>query len=320
MSDFLCYTLFSRKSDPDNTVPQLTDAHVASGFGFYVFQLGLAVSQPCHNPDIADLSRQKDVAARYDYTAANFDSEVGFSELISGINSKRKRLAQQCKGNVLEVSCGTGRNLGYYDIKSKNGEVQSLSFIDLSPQMIDVCRKKWDALYRKPIEAGTLKRDLKVRFMTGSALEAMPLAPNGNKYDTVFQTMGLCSTSTPAALLVNMARHLDLSKSESRILLLEHGRSYLPWMNRILDNAAEKHAERHGCWFNREIGQLVEDAARQTGLEVVNERRYHFGTLWLFELKPTDETVKRAASTIAQPDKAEEPKAEGRWLSKLGWW
>lgn len=31
---------------------------------------------------------------------------VGVSELLMGINGMRNRLAKQCSGNVLEVSCG----------------------------------------------------------------------------------------------------------------------------------------------------------------------------------------------------------------------
>jgi len=296
---------------------------LAAGLGFYSFQIGLAVSQPCSNPHVAELAQQKDVAARYDYTADSFDSEVGLSELLMGINSTRKLLAQKCRGEVLEVSCGTGRNLGYYDINGEKAKVDSLSFIDLSPQMVDVCRQKWNTLYgSQETKRDKLKPGLNLRFMTGSALSDMPLAPSGKKYDTIFQTMGLCSTAEPAELLENLVKHLDTSKQESRILLLEHGRSYMPWVNRILDNSAEKHAERHGCWFNRDIGDLVQQAAQKSGMEVVSERRHHFGTTWVFELKPTDELVRRAAAVptilAATRESAHEPKGSG-WLSKLGW-
>lgn len=296
---------------------------LAAGIGFYSLQLYLAASQPCHNPHIADLARQKDVAARYDFTAEGFDSEVGMSELLMGMNGLRKKLAQKCHGDVLEVSCGTGRNLGYYDIVGENSKVDSLGFIDLSPQMVDVCRKKWDTFFSS--RQSVLKPHLIVRFMTGSALGDMPLAPSGKKYTTIFQTMGLCSTASPAELLENMVRHLDTSNSDSRVLLLEHGRSYMPWMNNVLDNAAEKHAELHGCWFNREIGETVEQVAAKSGMEVASERRHHLGTTWVYELKPTEETVKKAKAgtpIIAEARPAQEETLEqGQqgWLNKLGW-
>lgn len=303
-------------------VPLFFTSLLGVGLGFYCLQLYIAASQPCHNPKIADLSEQKDVASRYDYTADSFDSEVGFSELLMGINGIRKRLAERCSGHVLEVSCGTGRNLGYYDIGKSNGstpegKVDSLTFVDLSPQMVDVCKKKWSALFGNKNEIDKIKPSLNVRFMTGSALGDMPLAPDGRKYDTIIQTMGLCSTPTPAALLTNMAKHLDVSNPTSRILLLEHGRSYMPWMNNILDNSAEKHAELHGCWYNRDIGAIVQQAAEQSGLEVVQERRHHGGTTWIFELKPKPGAA--SSSPSAQQTEANEVVDTEGWLSKLGW-
>ena len=98
--------------------------------------------------------------------------------------------------------------------------------------------------------------------------------------------MGLCSTPTPHQLLLNLSAHLDHSNPDSRILLLEHGRSSYDWLNNILDNSAAKHAEIHGCWYNRDVGEMVQGAAEQSGLEVVEVWRKHFGTTWVFELRP----------------------------------
>lgn len=300
-------------------LPWVLSSIVAGGLGLYSVQIYIAASKPCHNPAIVDLGQQKDVAARYDTTADNFDSDVEFSEVLMRVHGIRRRLAQRCKGHVLEVSCGTGRNLGYYDIAdAKNPQeaiVDSLTLVDLSPQMVDVCKKKWDVLMSS--KKDRMKPGLSVRFLTGSALATMPLAPGEKKYDTIIQTMGLCSTPSPTALLTNMTKHLDTSNPESRIFLLEHGRSYMPWLNNVLDNAAEKHAEIHGCWFNRDIGALVEDAAAKSGLEVVNERRYHLGTTWAFELKPTLKTVQSAAgsSGSSQP---EQQATAASWRSWFG--
>jgi len=200
--------------------------------GFYITQLAIVARQPCQHPEIKDLSKQTDVAARYDETADGFDSEVGSSEALMGINSIRKQLSKQCKGHVLEVSCGTGRNLGYYPLHP-GSEIDSLTFLDLSAQMVAVCKKKWLSLY-PPSTTRTFKPNLAVRFSTTSALGPMPPAPKGGngKYTTILQTMGLCSTPSPQALLTNLAAHLDLSNPESRILLLEHGRSDYAWRQR----------------------------------------------------------------------------------------
>jgi methyltransferase OMS1 len=305
----------------------------AVGLGFYITQLVIVARKPCQHPDIQNLSKQKDVAARYDETADAFDSEVGSSEALMGINGIRKRLSKQCKGHVLEVSCGTGRNLGYYPLHP-GSEIDSITFLDLSPQMIAVCKRKWLALYPST-STQTFKKNLAIRFSTSSALEPMPPAPitNGTeetkgseasrgKYTTILQTMGLCSVPDPTALLSNLASHLDTSNPDARILLLEHGRSNYQWLNNILDNAAQKHAEIHGCWFNRDIGTVVETACKESGLEIVSEKRRHLGTTWVFELKPSQETVAAEAkgkisSEIGVVEKAATASSAG-WRGWLG--
>jgi methyltransferase OMS1 len=309
----------------------------AVGLGFYITQLVIVARQPCKHPDIQNLSKQKDVAARYDETADGFDSEVGSSEALMGINGIRKRLSKQCRGHVLEVSCGTGRNLGYYPLHP-GSEIDSLTFLDLSPQMIAVCKKKWLALYPST-STQAFKKNLAIRFSTSSALEPMPPAPttperseastkgteespSAGKYTTILQTMGLCSVPDPSLLLRNLATHLDTSDPSARILLLEHGRSSYAWLNNILDNAAQKHAEIHGCWFNRDIGSMVEEACKESGLEIVSERRKHLGTTWVFELRASEKAVAaaRARGGVKAGDSivVEDVKAEAGWRGWLG--
>ncbi|MCJ1231195.1 hypothetical protein MMC12_007872, partial [Toensbergia leucococca] len=75
--------------------------------------------------------------------------------------------------------------------------------------------------------------------------------------------MGLCSTPHPSHLLAHLGTLA--SPTNGRILLLEHGRSHYEWLNRILDASAPAHADRHGCWWNRDVGRIVEES----GLEVV---------------------------------------------------
>ena len=293
----------------------------AVGLGFYITQIAIIARRPCNHPDIQDLDKQTDVAARYDETADGFDSEVGSSEALMGINGIRKRLSQQCKGHVLEVSCGTGRNLGYYPLHP-GSEIDSLTFLDLSAQMVAVCKKKWLSLYPASTTQ-TFKQNLVVRFSTTSATGPMPPAPNpgnGGKYTTIIQTMGLCSTPSPKLLLTNLAAHLDLSDPNARILLLEHGRSDYAWLNNILDNAAQKHAEIHGCWFNRDIGAMVEAAAKESGLEIVEERRRHLGTTWVYELKPAAgaKAVVEAEGKKAASDEVSEEVPAAGWKGWFG--
>ena len=129
------------------------------------------------------------------------------------------------------------------------------------------------------------------------------------KYDTILETMGLCSTGTPVEQLRNLGRMIkvnnprqdpssskddddgdddekrdggDDDQSEGRIYLLEHGQSHYRWLNYILNALAKAHANRHGCWWNRDIGAIV----RESGLDVVRIKRYHLGTTWWIELRP----------------------------------
>lgn len=175
-------------------------------------------------------------------------------------------MTKKARGHVLEVSAGTGRNSRFYDLK----KCASVTLVDLSPEMMELCRQKWKLLH--PDYAA-------VSFHTQSALLPLPHPPPGKGYTTILQTFGLCSTPQPAALLRHLGTLLD--KDEGRVLLLEHGRGYYRWVNWVLDRTAGRHAERHGCWWNRDLERVV----GESGLVVVGKRRRHAGTLWVWELR-----------------------------------
>ncbi|KAJ5793894.1 hypothetical protein N7457_000493 [Penicillium paradoxum] len=220
----------------------------------------------------------RDVSDRYNTTAATFDADVELSEKAMGLGKKRRELVRQARGHVLEVSCGTGRNLPFYELGERRGldaaghagvvGCRSVTFTDLSPQMVAITKEKFQKLY--PTFSAVFR-----------ACDAGAVVPSNAPYfDTVVQTMGLCSMPDPVATL----RHLGsvTEPVDGRILLLEHGRSYYDWVNRILDNLAPAHADRHGCWWNRDIGEIV----RESGLEIVEEKRWHLGTTWRYVLRP----------------------------------
>ena len=151
----------------------------------------------------------------------------------------------------------------------KGEVVTSFTAIDKSPQMLAIARTKF-ATEHPAIEG--------VRWVVQDASTPLPPAPSGGKYDTILQTMGLCSTPNPASLIRNLGAHLA---PNGRILLLEHGRSEWGFVNTILDSLAPRHAEKFGCWWNRDIGAIV----RESGLEVVEVRRRNWGTTWWVELR-----------------------------------
>lgn len=213
-----------------------------------------------------------------------------------GITSLRRDLAQRAWGDVLEVSIGTGRNLAYYKWPAsfyggKNigeearGKVRSFTAVDKSKEMLEIAHDKFAALF-----PGILG----VRWVVGDASVpgVIPPPPRnanersgglvGKKYDTIIQTMGLCSVADPVALLRNLGE--CVVEEEGRILLLEHGRARWGWLNKVLDRGAEEHARKFGCWWNRDFHGVLEEC----GLQVVSVRRpkwWHGGTTWVIELK-----------------------------------
>ncbi|KAF2153975.1 S-adenosyl-L-methionine-dependent methyltransferase [Myriangium duriaei CBS 260.36] len=268
-------------------VPLTLAAITAFGIGLYGVQLWVSTTRAA-DTSVAGPRTQEELTSVYDQTAATFDAEVDVSEWLMGIKGQRRRLAEGCAGHVLEVSCGTARNLGYYRFGDSDGGVKSLTLADLSVEMVQQGKQKWFALKSKGELAGSHK-GVPVRFWHGDVKDTMPPPPKDEGtgkipegYDTIVQSMGLCSTDEPVELLKNLAQHLNPKNPESRIVLLEHGRSYYQWWNGVLDSQAATHASKHGCWWNRDIGDIV----RRSGLEVVHERRRNFGTTWIFELKP----------------------------------
>ncbi|KAM3501514.1 hypothetical protein MY10362_005490 [Beauveria mimosiformis] len=119
------------------------------------------------------------------------------------------------------------------------------------------------------------------------AASASASASSPKYYDTVIQTFGLCSVADPVAVLANLAS--AVKPDTGRIVLLEHGRGFFGLVNGLLDRNAGKHFAKYGCWWNRDIEALVEEAARTTpGLRIVKVERpkvLQMGTLVWVELK-----------------------------------
>ncbi|KAG4432044.1 hypothetical protein IFR05_012483 [Cadophora sp. M221] len=285
---------------------------------------------------------QEDVSKRYDQIATTFDNTVESTESMMGISSLRRKLASQAVGDVLEVSIGTGRNLEFYswDFKGyqgigkvdergyiKKGKVRSFTAVDKSAEMLEIAHEKFGKMFPGILGVRWIIADASAK----GAIPGPPRSANersGNlekKYDTVVQTMGLCSVSDPVALLRNLGE--CVKEDEGRILLLEHGRGKWEWLNKYLDKSAEGHAKLYGCWWNRDMRSIVEES----GLEVVKietPKWWHGGTTWWIELKKpktqakflvdhTKKGVKPALPGVDADKKEELTTAEP---AKKGWW
>ena len=218
--------------------------------------------------------------AVYDDTAAVYDSAIGMDEATMGLGFLRRWLISQATGRVLEVAAGTGRNVSYYP----RGSVSHVQLSDRSRAMLGEAKGKaaaeWgSAAYRTSLPAATASEGGGVTWgLTPAASEALPF-PDGT-FDTTVSTFSLCSVDDPHAAVRDMAR---VTAQGGRLLFLEHGRSPTwPFMNRWLDSSAPAHASKWGCWWNRDLLQVMAKAEEAGLVQVTKQWTTHFGTtLWV---------------------------------------
>lgn len=241
-----------------------------------------------------EFEQDADVSNRYDRIATRYDEDIDSMEKVMRLDGKRKKLCQKAKGHVLEVSVGTGRNGRFYDLgtfgeggeagrlKSKDRRIKSMTFVDQSEKMLEICSKRWKEQHPK------FRGQVDFVVADAGAKGAIKALSGSGGFDTIIQTFGLCSMTDPVEYMRTMGGLLKKQGPNGaeggRILLLEHGRGHYWWINYVLDGLAKEHANRFGCWWNRDIGKIVKDS----GLKIVGLKRYHFGTTWALELTHSD--------------------------------
>ena len=193
----------------------------------------------------------------FDDGASSYDDEIGTDEFVMGLLLMRRFLLRNAKGQVLETAAGGARNLGSYPSKC------AVTLIDSSPKMLEAAKEK----------INKLKDKSKKRFATYTTSNDSSLAFDTGSFDTVVDTFGLCSFEDPVEGLKEMSRVL---KPGGTMLLLEHGRAHYDFLNNVLDNSAYKHAKRWGCWYNRDMNEIFQEA----GMNITTQYRFHFGTTW----------------------------------------
>lgn len=297
-----------------------------STYGSYLF---VSYKKAVQESKLLDVPR--DLSDRYDRSARTYDSEVDNAEMLMRLGKRRKEMIQKARGNVLEVSCGTGRNMEYYILGERravdeNGKgvirgCRSVTFVDQSGEMIQVAREKFEKLYPAFKQVAFRAQDAMepISPPPGTTMKILPVGVMKEpQFDTVIQTMGLCSLPDPVAYLKHLGEITEPERGQ--ILLLEHGRSYYGWVNRLLDDLAPAHANQHGCWWNRDIGQIIE----QSGLEVVESKRWHLGTTWKYVLRPrrksvdNDNDAEKEMEDVKSKDGEKRSEADGllAWIQK----
>ncbi|ORE08847.1 S-adenosyl-L-methionine-dependent methyltransferase [Rhizopus microsporus var. microsporus] len=207
-----------------------------------------------------------DTTGVWDSVAKKYDKEIGWDEVVMGMGLLRRWLIGKAQGDVLEVSTGTGRNFSYY----KPNQVNTITFTDRHDSMLNMAKEKFEAYKDKFHQA----------FFEIASIDQQ----TNKKYDTIVDTFGLCSCQDPVEALVQLAD--QCKSSQSRVLLLEHGRSHYDWLNRLLDSNVDKHVKQWGCWWNRDIVGLFENERVKDKLEIVDVSRWHFGTTCYIVAKP----------------------------------
>ncbi|KAG0191473.1 Methyltransferase-like protein 7B [Apophysomyces sp. BC1034] len=221
-----------------------------------VFKSKNDTTQPTMTTEQAVTPASFDTSPVWEKVAKNYDKEIGWDELVMGIGLMRRWLVGQAKGDVLEVSTGTGRNFAYY----KPDQVDSVTFTDCHTSMLDEAKSKFDKY----------KEQFHKTFVNFNQVNVEQPQSITQKYDTVIDTFGLCSCGDPANALITLAE--SCKSEESRILLLEHGRSHYDWLNRLLDTNVDKHVTRWGCWWNRDLIGLFEQEKVKEKLEIPNQK------------------------------------------------
>lgn len=224
----------------------------------------------------------RDTTPFYDSKAEKYDKEINFEEKMIWMGRRRKWLVKRCQGDVLEVSCGTGRNIPYMKME----KIKSITFLDSSNAMMEVAVKKFRDRFPSFKKAA---------FVVGHVEDLPNLVENKEqvKYDSIIEAFGLCSHKDPVAALKNMAL---LLKPNGRIYMLEHGRGTNKTVNKFMDKRAKKRLETWGCRWNLDIGEILDDS----GLEIVSEKRYNMGTTCCIVAKKRGDHMKKEEGTFFQ--------------------
>ena len=155
----------------------------------------------------------------------------------------RAKVVPSASGDVLELGCGGGANLQFYDWY----KVRSLSGIDPSPELLDAA------------QAELAQSGRSANFVSGVA-EALPFA--SDSFDTVVTTFTLCSVQNTVAALSEARRVL---RPGGRLLFAEHGlapdTSSAKWQGRM--EPLWKHIAG-GCHLTRPVTSAISAAGFAT--------------------------------------------------------
>lgn len=203
-------------------------------------------------------SAKADIQNKYDKGIRNFNRVIATLDFL-GLKKLRKELLGEARGDTLEVAVGTGMNLIHYPADVR------LTAMDLSSVMMSYAQRESDRLF--------MDADF-------SMMDAEFLAFGDHTFDTVVDSLTLCTFHDPAKALREMAR---VCKPGGRVLLLEHGRSDNNLFRRYQDWQNPGYSKKTGCSLIREPLELVERA----GLKLTANRRTFMGVFHVIIASPS---------------------------------
>jgi len=133
--------------------PKITPRVLAIGGALYIatssatyLYLKNGKPSPCscqsHSASSTSTNGLRNSTGTFDRIAGDYDEKINVDELLMGVKLLRRFLIKEAKGDVLEVSAGTGRNLTYY---SRSPEIKSVTLTDASREMLLRAHEKYSA-------------------------------------------------------------------------------------------------------------------------------------------------------------------------------
>jgi ubiquinone/menaquinone biosynthesis C-methylase UbiE len=184
------------------------------------------------------------VRAIQDKQAPKYDRQISFFEGIL-FGDGRAWVCSQAHGEVLELACGTARNLPFYadDVK--------LTAIELSPEMLAIGRTR----------AQELGHPADLRLGDVQSLDFADAS-----FDTVTCTLGFCTIPDTRAAAAEAFRVL---RPGGQLVMLEHVRSSAPMVRgiqRLLEPLAVRfeadHLLREPLDYLPSVGFIIDDVRR----------------------------------------------------------
>ncbi len=183
-----------------------------------------------------------------------YDALMGLADAL-GFRGWRRRLVAGVRGGVLEIGCGTGRNVPLYP--------DAAQVVALDPDLAALRRAR--------------KRVPEALFVVARA-EALPFADA--QFDTVVSGLVFCSVQDPDRGLGEIRRVL---RAEGQLRMLEHVRHRCPSLAWVQDQVQPAWTcVTGGCYPNRDTEAAVERA----GFVIEAEDREARGVMRRFAAHP----------------------------------